>query len=86
MNLSSGLLDLLLMDIGLKDAALLRGGATTDKRGLTIEVLSDLLKWGVLSLNVVEPNEDEFGTEPDTLKFSQLRQTSRTELAGQELT
>lgn len=81
-DLSSSVLVLLLVDLVLEDAALLRSSSTTDQSGIAIEVLADFLKRRVLGLNVVEPDEDEFDSEPDALEAALAVLINIREMAG----
>lgn len=57
----------LLVNLGLKDTSLLSSSITTNESGVTVEVASDFLEGCVLGLNVEEPDEDKFGSEPSAL-------------------
>ena len=58
---------LLLVQLGLDDAALLRGIGATDEGGVAVEVLCDFLERRVLGLDVELEDEGEFDREPDAL-------------------
>jgi len=50
-----------------EDTTLLGSSVTTDKSGLTVEVLGNLLKGSVLGLDVIEPDNGKLNSEPDAV-------------------
>jgi hypothetical protein len=57
----------LLVKLGLDNATLLCSIGTTDERSVTVKVLGNLFERRVLSLNVEDEDEDEFGGQPNAL-------------------
>ena len=70
MNLSGGHLVLLLMDFVLNNTSFLGSSRTTNQSSISVKVSCDFLEGGVLGLDVVEVDKDEFGGEPDTLEWT----------------
>jgi hypothetical protein len=61
------LLGIFLVNLLLKYASFSSSICTTNKSGITIEMPSDFLERGVLSLDVEEPYKNEFEAEPCTV-------------------
>jgi hypothetical protein len=75
-NVDSSVLLLVGVDFVFDDTTLLGSSGTTNKRSVTVEVLGNLLKRGVASLNVEEVHESELESEPDAL-FNLLARISQ---------